>query len=110
MDVKARRIVLLRLENGSSLFEEWMKGIRSSKHKRVIDARLIRVRNGNFGDHKYLGEGVYELRIFVGPGFRVYYGLDGDTIIVLLGGGSKHTQNKDIKTAKDIWRKYGDEN
>jgi putative addiction module killer protein len=71
---------------------------------RAIDARLARIRDGNFGDHKSVGEGVSELRIPKGPGLRVYYGLEGDTLVVLLGGGDKSTQEKDIREAQELWR------
>lgn len=71
----------------------------------IIDARLIRVRNGNLGNSHGVGEGVSELVIDVGPGWRVYFGQDGDTV-VLLTGGTKKTQLKDIANAKKFWRDY----
>jgi putative addiction module killer protein len=77
---------------------------------RAVDARLTRVRDGNFGDHKSVGEGVFEIRIPKGPGLRVYYALDGDRMVILLGGGDKSTQSKDIKAAKELWRSYNNEN
>ena len=55
---------------------------------------------------KSLGDGVYELRIDFGPGYRVYYGLDGDVVVLLLSGGDKSTQAKDIKQAKEYWNEY----
>jgi putative addiction module killer protein len=60
---------------------------------------------GNFGDHRTLGSGVYKLRIMKGPGLRVYYGLKVEEIIVLIGGGDKASQKKDIEKEKDLWRK-----
>jgi hypothetical protein len=63
---------------------------------------------GNFGDHKALGSGVYELRIMKGPGLRVYYGLRGDEVVVLIGGGDKASQKKDIDKAKILWRRYSE--
>ncbi len=64
---------------------------------------------GNFGDYKYLRDGVYELRIPHGKGYRVYYGRDGDTIVLLLYGGNKSGQNKDIGNAVAYWRTYQEE-
>ena len=68
--------------------------------------RLERVRLGNLGDWKAVGEGVSELRIEAGPGYRVYYGQDGKSIVILLCGGSKATQTRDIKHAKLYWQDY----
>ena len=67
--------------------------------------RMDRIENGNFGDCYPVGEGVSELRIDVGPGYRIYFGQDGD-LVVLLHGGDKSTQEKDIKMAKRFWRDY----
>ena len=74
---------------------------------------MTRVADGNFGDHKSVGSGVMELRIPKGPGLRVYYGLDGygldgSKIVVLIGGGNKSTQNKDIRNAQKLWKEYLD--
>jgi putative addiction module killer protein len=69
-------------------------------------ARLERVELGNLGDHRGIGEGVFELRIDFGPGYRIYFGLDGSELVVLLIGGTKKTQQRDIDTAKHYWRNY----
>jgi len=71
----------------------------------TIFTRLDRVEDGNFGPCRSVGEGVFELKIDVGPGWRVYFGQDGD-LVVLLIGGMKRTQRKDIATAKRYWRNY----
>lgn len=71
----------------------------------IILNRLDRVANGNLGLAQSVGEGVHELKINFGPGYRVYFGQDGDEVI-LLGGGTKKTQPKDIVAAKDNWRDY----
>jgi len=105
-----RPIVILRLDDGSSPFEDWLDNINDSLLVRAVDSRITRVRDGNFGDHENVADGVFELRIHKGPGLRVYYGLDGEKLIVLLGGGDKSTQHKDIEQAKDLWRKYKNEN
>jgi putative addiction module killer protein len=74
--------------------------------QKIILKKVKRIALGNFGDTKSLGDGVYELRIDIGPGYRVYYGLDGKTVVLLLSGGDKSTQIKDIKQAKEYWNDY----
>ena len=86
-------------------FDIWISGVRDGKAKGIIRTRLNRVRQGNFGDCGPVGEGVQELRIDFGPGYRVYFGEDGDDVI-LLGGGDKSTQGADIKNAKERWIDY----
>jgi putative addiction module killer protein len=75
---------------------EWLDGLRDPVSRARIVARLDRLKAGLLGDWKSIGDGVFELRIDVGPGFRVYYGQDGKTLILLLCGGDKHTQTKDV--------------
>jgi len=72
----------------------------------AVDARLARVRAGNFGDFKSVGGGVSELRIAFGPGLRVYYGLRGQQVVVLLGGGDKSSQRRDIRRAQQLWQQF----
>lgn len=110
MEAKARQIVILRLDDDSSPFLDWLDGLKDSVLVRAVDSRITRIRDGNFGDHKGVGEGVFELRIPKGPGLRVYYGLHGEELVIILGGGDKRSQNKDIEGAKDLWRKYRNEN
>jgi putative addiction module killer protein len=74
-------------------------------YSRVM-ARLERVELGNLGDHRGVGDGVFELKIDFGPGYRVYFGLDGSELVVLLIGGAKKTQRRDIEIAKQYWRNY----
>jgi len=71
-----------------------------------IDRHVRRLEAGNFGSAKALREGVFELRLDFGPGYRVYYGLDGRTLIILLGGGSKRRQEADIAAAIGRWKRY----
>ena len=68
-----------------------------------------RIKVGNFGDHKGLGKGVSELRIDFGPGYRVYYGRDGDSLVILLAGGTKKRQARDIEKAQALWNEYKQE-
>ena len=91
----------------SSIFDGWLTGLRDRRAKVRIAARLDRLAAGNPGDVKPVGDGISELRIDVGPGYRVYYMTRGKVLIVLLCGGDKSTQATDIKQAKalaDHWK------
>ena len=85
-------------------FDAWFAGLRDGLTQRRLVARLRKVSLGNLGDVKSVGDGVYELREFFGPGWRMYYIEQGDVLIVMLGGGSKVTQTRDIKRAKKLAR------
>jgi putative addiction module killer protein len=93
------------VENGRSLYAEWHEDLDSVTAERV-DKYLRRLEQGNFGAAKALQDGVFEVRMDFGPGYRVYYGRDGQTIIVLLGGGSKRRQDADIVAAVERWKQY----
>lgn len=97
---------MLETRSGNIPFLEWIESLNDKSLERSVDARLTRVEDGNFGDHKSVGSGVFELRIPKGPGLRVYYGLVEDTVVVLIGGGSKSSQSSDIKKAHELWREY----
>ena len=84
----------------TAAFSDWMAGLGDHVGRAKIAARIDRLALGNPGDVKPVGEGVSELRIHYGPGYRVYFARRGETLIVLLCGGDKSTQAKDIKTAK----------
>ena len=88
---------------GKNPFREWLRDVRARARIRV---RLNRVRLGNFGDAKSVGDGVSELRIPYGPGYRVYFARTGSTVVLLLCGGDKATQKRDVNTAKDYWLDY----
>jgi len=83
-----------------------MDGIEGQPIYDIVMTRIDRVESGNLGEHKGVGEGVFELVINFGPGYRVYFGQDGKDIVILLIGGNKSTQPRDIKTAKEYWRTY----
>lgn len=102
----AREIKKLELQNGLVPFDEWFDSLRDRKWQTAVDARLARVRAGNFGDHKSVGGGVFELRITLGPGLRVYYGLHGKEVVVLVGGGDKSSQARDIRRAQQLWQQF----
>jgi len=92
--------------DGSEPFTQWLRGLRDGSTRNRIRQRIARVRLGNFGDTRSVGEGVQELRIPFGPGYRVYFGREGDAIVILLCGGDKSTQTRDIKRAQDYWRDH----
>jgi len=106
LPVLEREIKKLELHNGLVPFDEWFDSLRDQRMQVAVDARLTRVRAGNFGDCKSVGGGVFELRIALGPGLRVYYGLHGRQIVVLLGGGDKSSQARDIRRAQQLWQQF----
>lgn len=90
-------------------FSDWMKGLRDRQAIARINTRIIRLRLGNPGDVAPVGDGVSELRLMFGPGYRVYYAMKGEELILLLAGGDKSSQARDVETAKDLWRAWKDE-
>ena len=91
---------------GKSPLTEWLEDLRDGATRARIVARLDRLKAGLLGDWKTVGSGVCELRIDHGPGYRVYYGQEGKTLILLLCGGDKSTQAKDIERAHAYWKDY----
>lgn len=96
----------LRIYGGR--FSKWIDSTKDKRAAAIIRARLNRIRLGNFGDSRSVGGGVEELRIDFGPGYRVYFGRDGTSVVILLGGGSKQTQGRDIHNAQALWKEYLD--
>jgi putative addiction module killer protein len=101
----SREILLFETASGRTPFTEWVEQLAYNIQK-IVYKRLDRIVLGNFGDTKSLGDGVYELRIDFGAGYRLYYALDGNAIVLLLSGGDKSSQVKDIKKAKEYWNEY----
>jgi putative addiction module killer protein len=91
---------------GKDLYQAWLDRLKDRTAKLAIIRRVIRIELGDLGDHKLIGDGVSELRIDVGPGYRVYYGSVGKTIVVLLVAGTKSTQERDIGKAKAHWKDF----
>ncbi len=106
MEPQPREIRNYRTVDERIPFEEWLDSLRDKRARAKIRNRLTRVESGNLGDYRSVGEGVFELRIDYGPGYRVYFGQIGSTIIVILSGGDKSTQEQDILTAREYWRDY----
>ena len=98
------RLYLAR--NGKAPFEHWLEGLKDSTARARIKARVNRLRLGNFGDSKSVGQGVFELRLDFGPGYRIYFGRASNTVLLLLCGGSKKSQRADIEQAKRYWNDY----
>jgi putative addiction module killer protein len=93
-------------ESGHSPFDDWLEGLRDLRARARVEIRLDRVSLGNLGDYASIGGGVFELRIFYGPGYRVYYSQERDDVILLLLGGTKDTQKRDIRIAKAYLADY----
>ena len=93
-------------ENGNEPYADWFNNDKKGRSR--IESRLQRLAAGLYGDCERVGEGVSELRVFFGPGYRVYFGEDAKNIVVLLCGGDKDSQSRDINTAKVYWKEYKD--
>lgn len=106
MEAQPKEIQVYITLEGKTPFEDWLNALRDSQARAKIKIRLDRVEEGNFGDCKSVGEGVFEWRINYGPGYRVYFGQIELTIVILLCGGDKSTQEKDILKAQEYWQDY----
>jgi putative addiction module killer protein len=91
--------------DGRNPFREWLVTLDVAVRARA-QARVLRFEVGNLGDHKSVGAGVWEARLAFGPGYRIYFGKDGNSIIVLLLGGAKASQERDIRRAQEFWHDY----
>lgn len=107
MDV--REIKILEVSAGHAPFEQWYDSIVDSTVRLKIFASITRLANPGYRNYKSVGSGVHELRIFYGAGYRVYFGVKGKNLVVLLGGGDKNSQKEDINEAKKLWKIYKDE-
>lgn len=91
---------------GADPFQQWLNGLKDMKGRIVVQRRVDRLLKDNFGDHKFCQDGVWELRIDFGPGYRVYYAQAEKTVVLLLCGGSKKSQVSDIAAAVRYWEDY----
>jgi putative addiction module killer protein len=106
MEVNPRELLNYITQDGKRPFPEWRDALRDVKARAKIRIRLDRVRQGNLGDYRSVGDGVFEFRIDYGPGYRIYFGQIDQTLILLLCGGDKRTQTQDIQTAQGYWADY----
>ena len=90
---RTRELQIYRDPNGREPFTEWLKSLRDQRTRKRIQNRIARIESGNLGDHKLVGDGVLELRLQFGSGYRIYFGEVDNTIILLLCGGDKSSQN-----------------
>ena len=101
MDIK-----IYQDEQGKEPFVKWLESIKDKTHQARIRKRLVRIELGNFGDWSSIGDGIFELRLHFGPGFRIYFSRIGNTVIIILAGGDKNTQQRDIEFAKLYLHNY----
>ena len=99
------KIVYYQTKSGRSPFYEWLRKL-DEKTKERINERLFRLTSGNFGDHKNIGDGIFELRFHFDSGYRIYFGKENNKIIILLNAGNKSSQSRDIKQAKEFWEDF----
>jgi putative addiction module killer protein len=99
-------ILHYRTLEGRFPYREWVESIADKAARAAVLARVDRLTFGTFGDSKAVGEGVCELRVHLGAGYRVYFGRDGKTVVILLCGGEKRSQDTDIRRAKRYWNDY----
>ncbi len=92
--------------DNKDVYLEWLRKLRDTTARIAIDRRVNRVELGNFGDHRFCRDGVWELRIDVGPGYRVYYAVAGRELVLLMCGGDKRTQSTDIDRACEYWQDW----
>jgi putative addiction module killer protein len=96
----------LEFEDGTKPFRKWFSKLRDIDTKAHIRKRIRQAEEGNFGNYRHVGDGVFEFKIFKGPGYRIYFGIDGDTLIVIILGGDKSSQTRDIENARKLWQLY----
>ena len=99
------------LSDDQDIYLNWLSRLRDKQATIAIIRRMARVENGNFGDHRYCRDGVLEMRIDLGPGYRIYYALSGQRVLLLLCGGDKRTQDADITRSViyfNGWQRRGD--
>ena len=99
------RVLDYQRKDGKRPFYNWLAGLDLNARAKVQIA-VARIRKGGFSNVKSVGRGVYEYRINFGPGYRIYFGRDGEKVVILLGGGTKKRQTRDVETSKELWKEY----
>jgi putative addiction module killer protein len=109
--MKPKEIIIKKLEtdDGNIPFDNWYFSIKDKKIRQIIAARIARLKTGNFGDCKPVGKGVSELRIHYGSGLRIYFTRIKNVVVILLLGGDKSSQNKDIRKSINLWEEHKNE-
>ncbi len=105
-ETQAKTVIAYMDGRSNEPYTEWLAGLKDQKTKERIRVRIRRLESGLYGDYASVGEGVLELRLFFGAGYRVYFGEDGGQLVILLCGGDKSSQSRDIQAAKKYWREY----
>lgn len=100
----------LTSDDERDLYVDWLMKLKDTKAKIAVVRRVSRIEQGNFGDHKFCRDGVWELRVDVGAGYRIYYAIAGKKVVLLLCGGDKQTQDTDISSACTYWQNWKREN
>ena len=100
------KIVTFTDGSGKDVFLLWLNALKDIRARARIAARIIRLENGNFGDCRPVGDGVWELKIDTGPGYRIYYAIESKRVVLLCDGGTKGTQKADISRAIDRWKEW----
>jgi putative addiction module killer protein len=106
MDVVPKDVDYYYAPDEGCPYKEWFASLKEVKVQQAVDARLARARRGLLGDSKWVGQGVWEFRLDIGPGYRLYFGQPTREQIVLLLGGHKKTQEKDIRSAQNYWAEH----
>lgn len=106
MQIRPREILYYTTPNGRNPYRRWYTRLKDQKTQIVISNRIARLRSGNFGDFKRLNTDLYELRVHYGLGYRVYFGVFQNDIVILLCGGVKGTQQRDIISAQNYWNDF----
>lgn len=106
MQIQPKGILTYITPTGQNPYRRWYVRVKDERTRAIITSRIERLRQGNPGDCRRLNKDLYELRIHYGPGYRVYFGFLHDNLAVLLGGGTKRTQRRDIAKAQNHWNEF----
>ena len=110
MNIKHRRVDYFSTPSGKHPARDWLLSIKDNLTQAILFKRIRQAGNGHFGKTRHVGDGVSELKINFGPGYRIYYGIHQDELILILMGGSKSTQQDDIKKARAFWLSWKEDN
>ncbi|MBI5299610.1 MAG: type II toxin-antitoxin system RelE/ParE family toxin [Deltaproteobacteria bacterium] len=106
MEAIPKKVEFYVTAKGKMPFRDWLESLRDIKGRAQVNKRLRYVELGNLGEYNTVGQGVYEMKIHFGPGYRIYFGMEGQRLVILLCGGDKSNQFKDIKLAHEYWAEW----